>query len=197
MNKIVLNGTPSDIKLSHECYNEKFYQLYMTVERISGTKDVLPCIVPELFTKQIKEGEPIKVIGEVRTANSHTETADRVLVRVFVTEIGEYEGKDNNGVEIEGYLCKEPVYRTTPLGREITDLIIASNREHTRKSDYIPSICWGRTAKIMNLLDVGTKVAGKGRLQSRTYSKNVGDITEVRAAYELSLCYINECDGNE
>lgn len=192
MNKIILSGeVVGEICYSHETRDEKFYIFYMSSERQSGTKDVVPCIISEVFLSQIENNKQckIKVAGEVRTRNAHVEQGKtRLEIFVFVKEILEYGSEDENSVCLEGYICKPTSFRGTPLGREICDILVASNREHNNKSDYIPCIAWGRNAKRTSLVEVGCKVFAKGRLQSREYTKinNEGE-KEERTAYELSL----------
>ena len=165
MNNIVLAGeVVSAPEFSHDAYGEKFYKIFMATQRESGTKDILCCVLPEIF--------------------------------VFVTNICDYE-EDKNDVELDGFICKEPKYRRTPLGRQITDLLIASNREHF-KSDYIPCIAWGRNAIRTSEFNVGTRVKVLGRLQSREYKKKIDDGTyEVRTAYELSAYMIDVVEESE
>lgn len=187
MNKIRLDGkiaTKPDF--SHECKGEKFYKLFLGVGRKSEVIDTLPCMVPEVFLKDLEVGECIGINGEIRTRNNHIEGNSKVEIYVFVLGVDDYEGHDSNSVELEGYVCKEPIYRETPLGRGISDLLIASNRPYG-KSDYIPCIAWGRNALYASDIPVGEKVMLSGRLQSREYVKMLDDDTkETRVAYELS-----------
>ena len=195
MNKIILSGeVVGAICYSHETRDEKFYIFYLSSERQSGTKDVVPCIVSEVFLSQIENNKQckIKVVGEVRTRNAHVSSGKtRLEIFVFVKEILEYESEDENSVCIEGYICKPTSFRGTPLGREICDILVASNREHNNKSDYIPCIAWGWIAKRTLFVEIGWKVFAKERLKSSEYTKinNEGE-KEERTAYELSLNYI-------
>ena len=202
MNKIILSGeVVGAICYSHETRDEKFYIFYLSSERQSGTKDVVPCIVSEVFLSQIENNKQckIKVVGEVRTRNAHVSSGKtRLEIFVFVKEILEYESEDENSVCIEGYICKPTSFRGTPLGREICDILVASNREHNNKSDYIPCIAWGRNAIRTSELNVGTRVKVLGRLQSREYSKRLGDETyEARTAYELSSSMVSVVEESE
>lgn len=197
MNKIVLAGlVTEEPTFSHEVHGEKFYRFYLSSSRQSGNCDVLMCTVPEIIKNGINEGNMVKVFGEIRTRNVHEDDKSHLEVTVFVKEVLLYE-KDENNVELDGFICKEPVYRETPFGRKITDLIVASNREHF-KSDYIPCIAWGRNAIRSSEFNVGTRVKVLGRLQSREYKKKIDDETyEVRTAYELSAYMIDVVEERE
>ena len=129
MNKIRLDGkVATEPEFSHECKGEKFYKLFLEVGRKSEVVDTFPCMVPEVFLKDFEVGECIGINGEIRTRNNHSEGNRKVEIYVFVLGVYDYEGQDSNSVELEGYVCKEPIYRETPLGRAISDLLIASNR---------------------------------------------------------------------
>lgn len=197
MNKIVLAGlVTEEPTFSHEVHGEKFYRFYLSSSRQSGNCDVLMCTVPEIIKNGINEGNMVKVLGEIRTRNVHEDDKSHLEVTVFVKEVLLYE-KDENNVELDGFICKEPVYRETPFGRQITDLIVASNREHF-KSDYIPCIAWGRNAIRSSEFNVGTRLKVLGRLQSREYKKKIDDETyEVRTAYELSAYMIDVVEERE
>ena len=200
MNKIVLAGLVTEEPIfSHEVHGERFYRFYLSSSRQSGYCDVLMCTVPEIIKNGINEGNMVKVLGEIRTRNVHEDDKSHLEVTVFVKEVLLYE-KDENNVELDGFICKEPVYRETPFGRQITDLIVASNREYF-KSDYIPCIAWGRNAIRASEFNVGTRVKVLGRLQSREYKKKIDDETyEVRIAYELSanrVDVVEESEGEE
>lgn len=198
MNKIVLAGlVTEEPTFSHEVHGEKFYRFYLSSSRQSGYCDVLMCTVPEIIKNGISEGNKVKVFGEIRTRNVHEDDKSHLEVTVFVKEVLLYE-KDENNVELDGFICKEPVYRETPFGRQITDLIVASNRERNYKSDYIPCIAWGRNAIRTSEFNVGTRVKVSGRLQSREYNKRLGDETyEVRTAYELSAAMVDAVEESE
>lgn len=201
MNKIVLAGLVTEEPIfSHEVHGEKFYRFRLLSSRQSGNCDVLVCIVPEIIKNGISEGNKVKVLGEIRTRNVHEDDKSHLEVTVFVKEVLLYE-KDENNVELDGFICKEPVYRETPFGRQITDLIVASNRERNYKSDYIPCIAWGRNSIRASEFNVGTRVKVSGRLQSRGYNKKIDDEKyEERTAYELSASMIDvveESEGDE
>lgn len=186
MNRIRVSGiVAQEPEFSHTTFGEDFYKFYLMSVRTSGVNDIIPCIVPESLEKYVECGSDIDIVGEVRTRNvdGHME------IQVFVLDVNAHESNmDYNYVEIEGYVCKQPVLRETPLGRVITDIIIASNRERVHKSDYIPCIVWGRNAQRASEYEVGTKLNIVGRLQSREYTKRISDTeTETRTAYEVSI----------
>ena len=198
MNKIVLAGlVTEEPTFSHEVHGEKFYRFFLSSSRQSGYCDVLMCTVPEIIKNGINEGNMVKVLGEIRTRNVHENDKNHLEITVFVKEVLLYE-EDENNVELDGFICKEPKYRETPFGRQITDLIVASNRERNFKSDYIPCIAWGRNAIRTSEFNVGTRVKVLGRLQSREYKKKIDDGTyEVRTAYELSAYMIDVVEESE
>lgn len=195
MNNIVLAGTPSAPEYSHKLYGEKFYKFFMDVERNSGTHDILLCVASEAYV-DFESGSKIKIVGEVRTRNYYKDSKRHLDIFVHVQEMLDYDGYDENAVEIEGYICKEPTYREAPYGRTISDLMCASDRGHG-KSDYIPCITWGRNALRVSKLDVGTKISVAGRFQSREYEKNIGDEIVVKTAYELSIATFAIADDED
>ena len=197
MNKIVLAGLVTEEPIfSHEVHGEKFYRFRLLSSRKSGNCDVLMCTVPEIIKNGINEGNMVKVLGEIRTRNVHEDDKNHIEITVFVKDVLLYE-EDENNVELDGFICKEPTYRETPFGRQITDLMVASNREYF-KSDYIPCIAWGRNAIRASEFNVGTRVKVLGRLQSREYKKKIDDGTyEVRTAYELSAYMIDVVEESE
>lgn len=197
MNNITLAGIVVEEPIfSHEIYGEKFYRFSISSSRKSGTQDVLPCVVSEILKKDIEAGTEIKVCGNIRTRNVHENDKSHLEITVFVKEVLPYE-EDENNVELDGFVCKEPTYRETPLGRKVTDLLIASNRSYG-KSDYIPTIAWGRMAIKSSEFEVGERVKVFGRLQGREYVKRLDDGTEeTRVAYELSASIVKVIDGEE
>lgn len=199
-NNVVLAGeVAGTLAYSHEVFGEGFYVFDMNVPRTSGIADKVPVMVSERMCniERIKAGNPYEVVGQFRSYNKHEERKNRLVLSVFAIEMRELDEKEfvgENSVVIEGYVCKEPVYRKTPLGREIADILIAVNRPYG-KSDYIPCIAWGRNARYASSLMVGHRVKLKGRIQSREYLKKVGeDETETRVAYELSVSQIVLCE---
>lgn len=194
MNKIKLAGTViSNVELSHTFLGENFYKFDLESERTSGNSDKLPCVIPQMLVGDIKEGAKISLNGEIRSRNYRDELGTHCQLAVFVTEVLDYLGYDENSIELEGFICKEPKYRKTPSEREICDLLIASNRERSNKSDYIPCITWGRNAVRTSLMEVSNKVKVLGRFQSREYIKRYeNDVEEIKTALEVSANIISE-----
>ena len=163
------------------------------VKRLSNSEDRIPLMISErlIDVTQDYTGEYIMVHGQFRSYNRHEEQKNRLVLSVFVREISfmeeEPDGTKTNSIWLDGYICKEPIYRKTPLGREIADLLLAVNRPYG-KSDYIPCICWGRNARYASGFEVGEHVQRLGRIQSREYVKRISDTeTEKRIAYEVSV----------
>ena len=186
----------SDFRFSHEVYGERFYLVDVAVKRMSETIDYLPLLISEYLidvnTNHI--GEIIHVTGQFRSYNRHEELKNRLVLSVFVLEIEfieeETEEMKSNQIILDGYICKDPIYRKTPLGREITDLLVAVNRSYS-KSDYIPCICWSRNARHASGLPLGTHLKITGRIQSRDYIKHHSNgEEEERRAYEISASRI-------
>ncbi len=186
----------SDFRFSHEVYGERFYLVDVAVKRMSETIDYLPLLISEyLIDVNINHiGEIIHVTGQFRSYNRHEELKNRLVLSVFVLEIEfieeETEEMKSNQIILDGYICKDPIYRKTPLGREITDLLVAVNRSYS-KSDYIPCICWSRNARHASGLPIGTHLKITGRVQSRDYIKHHSNgEEEERRAYEISASRI-------
>lgn len=185
-----------DPVFSHRVMDEDFYKFMVRVPRLSEAEDVLPVTISEkLMCQWLQDGVKVKVAGQLRSYNKYSETGTHLVLTVFVKEIDLAElgtGENPNEIFINGFICKPPVYRKTPFGREITDLIVAVNRAFNR-SDYIPAIAWGRNAVFAEKLEVGTNVQIWGRLQSREYVKRISDTeSETRTAYELSITKIEK-----
>ena len=198
MNSITLSGViTKEPFFTHEVYGERFFELEVSASRKSGTVDTLiVCASETLLPSECSCGDMIKIVGEVRTKNIHMEDGkSRLHIFVFAREIMEYDDDfDTNFVVMEGVICREPKYRETPLGREIAEVMVACNRSYG-KSDYIPTIVWGRSAKRVGNMEVGTHIRIEGRIQSREYLKQYGDGTcEDRVAYELSVSSIKEVE---
>ena len=193
-NQVVIMGEiVSDFAFSHEIFGEGFYMVDVRVERLSDSIDIIPLMVSErlLDVNGDYKGMYIVVNGQFRSYNRHEERKNKLVLSVFareidfVDEIG--ENTKSNQIYLDGYICKEPVYRKTPLGREIADLLLAVNRPYG-KSDYIPCICWGRNARFACNFEVGARCAVWGRIQSREYMKKISDEQlEKRVAYEVSV----------
>jgi primosomal replication protein N len=194
-NQVVVAGEiASDFRFSHEIFGEGFYMVDLIVSRLSDAHDVIPLMVSDrLFDVEGSHiGERILAKGQFRSYNKHEEFRNRLILSVFVREIEVIEELDGhetkpNQIYLDGYICKEPIYRMTPLGREIADILLAVNRAYG-KSDYIPCICWGRNARFAGKLSVGEHVSVWGRIQSREYQKKVGNDEIVnKVAYEVSV----------
>ena len=193
-NQVVIMGEiVSDFVFSHEIFGEGFYIVDVNVPRLSDSSDIIPLMVSErlLNVEEDYKGMSIMVQGQFRSYNRHEERKNRLVLSVFAREI-EFvdetpESSKTNQIYLDGYICKEPVYRKTPLGREIADLLLAVNRPYG-KSDYIPCICWGRNARFASNFTVGTRCEIWGRIQSREYMKSLSeDDAEKRIAYEVSV----------
>lgn len=197
-NQVAIAGEiVSGFTFSHEVYGEGFYMMEVAVNRLSNYADYIPVMVSERLVDVTGnyEGQYICVVGQFRSYNRHEEKKNRLMLSVFAREI-EFTGEPgedvkSNQIFLDGYICKEPIYRKTPLGREIADLLIAVNRSYG-KSDYIPSICWGRNARYASGFEVGAHVQIWGRIQSREYVKKLNEFeTEKRIAYEVSVSKID------
>lgn len=203
-NKVTLGGkVVGEFTYRHEVYGEKFYLVNMLLRRISGTYDVIPVMVSDRLVDVEKDYTDcnILVTGQFRSYNKHDEDKDRLILSVFAREISFVDeiadGQNPNHISLDGYICKDPSYRKTPLGREIADVMLAVNRPYG-KSDYIPCICWGRNARYAGILDVGTHIKITGRIQSREYQKKLDDgTTDVRTAYEVSASKIELVEEEE
>ena len=190
-NRVYLNGEiVSEAAFSHEVYGEGFHEMSVLVKRLSGQADILPVTISErlIQDKQLGIGSEISAIGQFRSYNKLVDGKSKLMLTVFVRELLEGETqKTPNSIVLSGYICKQPVYRTTPFNREIADLLVAVNRSYN-KSDYIPCIAWGRNARFVKNLAVGERIALSGRIQSREYQKKFSE-TDVRilTAYEVSI----------
>lgn len=190
-NKVFISGEiVSDAEFSHEVYGEGFYELSVLVKRLSGQGDILPITVSErlIADKNLQKGVTINALGQFRSYNKLVDGKSKLMLTVFVREIiSGVSVKNPNSIVLSGYICKPPVYRTTPFNREIADILIAVNRSYN-KSDYIPCIAWGRNARFAKSLAVGEKIAIAGRIQSREYQKRISDEEiKVMTAYEVSI----------
>ena len=194
-NQVVVAGEiVSDFRFSHEIFGEGFYMVDLVVSRLSDAHDVIPLMVSDrLFDVEKSHiGEKVLAKGQFRSYNKHEENKNRLILSVFVREIERIDAVDDkenkpNQIYLDGYICKEPIYRMTPLGREIADLLLAVNRPYG-KSDYIPCICWGRNARFASAFEVGEHVQVMGRIQSREYMKKLDEEhVEKRVAFEVSV----------
>ena len=193
-NQLLLTGViATPFSFSHEAYGERFYITYLSIMRFSGNQDLIPIMVSERLVDTTKDltGEWARVEGDYRSQNLKVNGKSKVSLYAFARTFdisGNFDKDDENDIYLEGFVCKQPSYRKTPLGREITDIVLAVNRPYG-KSDYIPCIFWGRNAKFAKECDVSTKLIISGRIQSREYAKHVeeGVEPEIRTAYEVSV----------
>ena len=199
-NHLVLVGkVTSDKSFSHEIYGEKFYIFNLEVPRLSGNADIIPITISErlLEAEDLAIDKKVIVEGQFRSYNSYQNERNKLVLTVFAKDVKFVENQEeeiqaskdfvSNEVTLNGYICKKPIYRQTPFGREIADLLLAVNRAYN-KSDYIPCIAWGRNARFCENIEVGTEVKIIGRVQSRTYEKKYEDGTsETKVAYEVSI----------
>ncbi len=200
-NKVFISGEIiSEAEFSHEVYGEGFYEMSVLVKRLSGQGDILPVTVSErlIADKDLKIGVTINAFGQFRSYNKLVDGKSKLMLTVFVREL--LDGpvvKNPNSIVLSGYICKPPVYRTTPFNREIADVLIAVNRSYN-KSDYIPCIAWGRNARFAKNLAVGEKIAISGRIQSREYQKRISDDeVKILTAYEVSISKLSAYENAE
>ena len=198
-NKVYLKGEiVTEAKFSHEIYGEGFYEMEVMVKRLSGQSDVLPGTISErlIESKNLKIGSEICALGQFRSYNKQVDGKSKLMLTVFVRELLDYDyGKNPNNIALLGYICKPPIYRTTPFNREIAAVLIAVNRAYN-KSDYIPCIAWGRNARFVKNLTVGEKIAISGRIQSREYQKKLSETeTKLMTAYEVSVSKLAAFDN--
>lgn len=190
-NKVFISGEiVSEAEFSHEVYGEGFYEMFVLVKRLSGQGDVLPVTISErlINDRDLKVGVTINALGQFRSYNKLVNGKSKLMLTVFVRELlDDAPIKNPNSIVLTGYICKPPVYRTTPFNREIADVLIAVNRSYN-KSDYIPCIAWGRNARFAKNIAVGEKIAVSGRIQSREYQKRIADDdVKTLTAYEVSI----------
>jgi len=204
-NNIEIRGViSSDFSFSHEVYGEGFYNFTVGASRLSESVDLLPVTVSErlISNMELTQGELIDIRGQVRSYNNYIqeERRNRLLITIFAREIERVDPEDAtlknpNNVYLDGFICKKPVFRETPFGREIADILLAVNRSYN-KSDYIPCICWGRNARFASTLNISDNVRIGGRLQSRLYQKKYDDGSVVeKSAYEISISKIELVKG--
>ena len=193
-NYIMLVGKiTSEKKFSHEIYGESFFNFDLEIPRLSGISDIIPITISErlIANFDLSLGKQVVIEGQFRSYNTYEDSKSRLILTVFVKEIRE-KGEDEeikvpNEVQLVGHICRKPIYRKTPFGREIADILVAVNRAYN-KSDYIPCITWGRNARFCENMQIGTELRLVGRVQSRPYEKKHEDGTvEQRTAYEVSI----------
>lgn len=193
-NKVIMEGkVKEELEFSHSIYGEGFYNTYIEIPRLSEIKDVLPITISERLTKgiELKKSDNVLVDGQLRSYNKTINGNNKLILVTFVKEIKiitpNQEIKNPNQIYLDGFICKKPVYRSTPFGREITDLLVAVNRPYN-KSDYIPCIAWGRNARFAEKLEVGQRIKLWGRIQSREYQKKFPSGEAInKTAYEVSI----------
>ena len=195
----IIGEIVSEFTFSHEVFGEGFYIANVSVNRLSDMVDVIPLMISERLIDVTKDyrGMKIEVAGQFRSYNRHEGTKNKLVLSIFVRELRFIEEDEmpeeqskSNQIFLDGFVCKPPIYRKTPLGREIADVLVAVNRPYG-KSDYIPCICWGRNARFASTFEVGTHVQIWGRIQSRDYVKKLSETqVEQRTAYEVSVSKI-------
>lgn len=209
-NQLILVGkVTSDKRFSHEIYGEKFYIFDLSVPRLSGNADNIPITISErlLFEEDLEVGKNVIIEGQFRSYNSYENEKNKLVLTVFAKEVKFSEEQEeefkptkentSNEVTLDGFICKKPIYRKTPFGREIADVLLAVNRAYN-KSDYIPCIAWGRNARFCENIPVGTEVRIIGRVQSRQYEKKYENGTsEIKIAYEVSVASLEVIDEAE
>ena len=196
-NRVYLRGTVvSEAVFSHEVYGEGFYEFFVRVPRLSGQADTLPVTISERLMRScdLKLGATLSAEGQFRSYNKLEGGRSRLMLTVFVRDLVEDDTRNPNSILLGGYICKPPVYRTTPFNREISDLLVAVNRAYN-KSDYIPCIAWGRNARFVQDLTVGSRIMLSGRIQSREYQKRRDDgSVSTMTAYEVSVSKLATVD---
>ena len=187
-NRVVLRGTVDGITaFSHRVHGIDFYRFPLAVPRLSGRVDLLNILLPHHPEEDFPQaGDHVEVVGQIRSFNNRTGVGNRLIITVLARSVTPTLEEPCNQVLLGGSLCKPPVLRRTPLGRDICDLLLAVNRKY-RRADYLPCIAWGSVALACSGLEVGDSLLLEGRLQSRTYLKTIGETTQERTAYEISI----------
>lgn len=192
----VVGKIASDLEFNHRVYGEGFYNFILEVQRLSNNSDKIPITMSERLINDVKiqKGDCVEIEGQFRSYNSYTEEGNKLILTVFVRNIRKIKdldkSKNPNQMFLNGYICKNPVYRTTPFGREIADILLAVNRAYN-KSDYVPCIAWGRNARFSSTLKVGDNIKVWGRIQGRDYQKKLKDEEIItKTAYEVSISKI-------
>lgn len=188
----VVGDIESEFSYSHESYGECFYSFLVKIPRLSESADIICVTISEriLCEEEYKTGDRVKITGQFRSYNNYSDVGNKLILTLFAKTMEKANDERYlNEIILNGFLCKEPVYRTTPFGREITDILLAVNRTHN-KSDYIPCIAWGRNAKFAEKLQVGDNIVVTGRMQSREYQKKLEEEVITRTAYEISVSKI-------
>lgn len=193
-NQAELEGVVQDLPAySHENHGKPFYRCLLEIPRLSGQADILPLLLPETLREAAVPGERLRVRGQLRSYNNRSGQGSRLVLSTYVLSAEEPAGESCNRITLGGVLCKAPIYRRTPLGRSICDLMLAVSRRYGR-ADYLPLIAWGQLASQLSRRSVGDVLALEGRIQSRGYRKHTEEGTEERTAYEVSLTALAEGD---
>lgn len=191
-NELVLEGTVLNApEWSHDHQEKRFFRCYLEVPRLSGEADVLPVLLPEEKLPLMVQDRPVRIQGQLRSFNNRTGVGNRLILTVYPLEITPGEGKPCNRIALSGSICKPPIFRRTPLGRSICDLMLAVPRRYGR-ADYLPAIAWGQLAVYTGDLQVGDSLSIDGRVQSRVYHKATDSGVEERVAYEVSVMHLLE-----
>ena len=192
VNQITVRGQLMELpEFSHENHGKRFYRFCLEVPRLSGDADLLPVLLPEYFLPQVKEGQRLRLKGQLRSYNNRSGVGNRLVLTVYPLELLPPEGESCNQILLSGSLCKVPIFRRTPLGRSICDLMLAVPRRYGR-ADYLPLIAWGQLAVYAEELAVGDPLSIEGRVQSRIYHKATDEGVEERVAYEVSVMHLLE-----
>ena len=199
-NKVYIRGEVIDTpQFDHEVFDEKFFLLHLKVPRLSDSFDIIPVTISErLIENKIEVGKILTVTGQFRSYNKQNEGRSKLLLTVFVREILPNDLTQNpNTIELTGFVCKTPIFRTTPFKREICDVLLAVNRAYN-KSDYIPCIAWGRNARFVKDMKIGEEMTITGRIQSREYQKKLSDdLVENHIAYEISIAKLSNTKNDD
>ena len=191
-NDVLLEGlAQTAAEWSHDNHGTRFYRFYLSVPRLSGQEDRLPILLPEALLPQVVPGETLRISGQLRSFNNRSGVGNRLVLTVYARDICPGEGSPCNLIRLSGALCKDPIFRRTPLGRSICDLMLAVPRRYSR-ADYLPVIAWGQLAVRASRLSVGECLTLEGRIQSRVYHKVTESGTEERVAYEVSMMHLLE-----
>ena len=193
-NDVLLEGHPANRpEWSHENHGTQFYRFSLEVPRLSGTPDVLPVLLPGALLDRIDSQGSLRIRGQFRSFNNRSGVGNKLVLTVYATDIQPGTGESCNQILLTGSLCKPPIFRRTPLGRSICDLMLAVPRRYGR-ADYLPVIAWGQLAVQASCLGVGDSLSLEGRVQSRAYHKVTGSGTAERTAYEVSMMHLLEED---
>lgn len=201
-NSVLISGKiVEECVFSHDVYGEGFYIFKIASERLSDNEDLLPITISERLIEKdlLSVGLTVSIKGQLRSYNNYSDKKNKLILTIFARDISiiaAEENKNPNQIFLNGFICKPPIYRKTPFGREISDLLLAVNRAYN-KSDYIPCIAWGRNARFTDHLQVGANIKIWGRIQSRKYQKKVNDLIEEKTAYEVSVSKIEHIQGED